>query len=128
MRISFLPVQLFYITLFQLLFPFSTVANSVAGCLLREVELRQFVQGKKNPPVLQYAFLVAVNRNRPFLPPPVDPQQPKLPPPALHEAGLQPRSRLCKSYLLGSILKPGGGDADGLLSKQQKYIEVYTFG
>lgn len=48
MHIPFLPVQLFYITLFQPLFSFSTVANSVAGCLHRKVELRQFVQEKKN--------------------------------------------------------------------------------
>lgn len=49
MHISFLPVQLFYITLFQLLFSFNTVANSIAGCLLRKVELRQFVQERPPP-------------------------------------------------------------------------------
>jgi len=116
-RTSFLPVQLFYITLFQLLFSFSTVANSVAGCLLRKVELRQFVQEKKTTSVLQSAFLLAVTRHRLFLSPSVDPKQPKLPLTTLYEAGLQPSLDLWKSYLLGSILKSGGADVDGLLSK-----------
>lgn len=46
-RISFLSVQLFDIILFQLHFSFSIVANSVAGFLLRKVELMQFVQETK---------------------------------------------------------------------------------
>lgn len=90
MHISFLPLQLFHITLVQLLFSFSTVANSVAGCLLRKVELRQFIQEKKNQTsVLRYTFLVAVSRHSLFRPPPVDPKQPKLPLTALYEVGLQ---------------------------------------
>lgn len=44
---SFLPVQLVYTALFQIVFSFSSVADSVAGCLLRKVELRQFVRIKK---------------------------------------------------------------------------------
>lgn len=45
--ISFLSVQLFDIILFQLHFSFSIVANSVAGFLLREVELMQFAEETK---------------------------------------------------------------------------------
>lgn len=106
MHISFLPVQLFYITLPQLLFSFSTVANSVADCLLRKVDLRQCVEGVKN-------LLCAVSRHRLSLPLPADPRLLQLPLTALYEAGLQLSLGLSKSYLLGSLSRSGGADAEG---------------
>lgn len=106
MHISFLPVQLFYITLPQLLFSFSTVANSVADCLLRKVDLRQFVEGGKKPSACsQQTQTLSAARCRPRLL--------QLPLTALYEAGLQPSLDLCKSYLLGSLLRSGRANVEG---------------
>lgn len=101
MHISFLPAQLFYVTLSTPFF-LCAAADSVAGFLLRKVELRQFVRDNKNHSVLQYAFLVTVTRRRLFRPP-SRPQVAKITLSALYEAGMQPNFALCNPVSLAAL-------------------------